>query len=208
MYRRVVIFKGIFETPFFLIFVVTSDPPYTAPSIQTTLTWLLWHFHFHWSLIFLHIPMKTLGRWFFSLSAEDWVIFLSDPCGLKAVCDQCLQCSVKKNLKPFPFKEKQIGNGGRNQLIVLKGTVLLICWHNCHCWSLEHEGNWKLRRRLFLKEYTATWKSGVTLQVQTGNLWGKALILVLTFCWQKVLWEGIEVLLILTSYCQCRCQFN
>ena len=120
--------------------------------------------------------MKTLCRWFFSLSAEDWVIFLSDPSGLKAVCDQCLQCSSVKKLETISLKQN--GNGGRNQLIVLKkklfkGTVLLICWHNCHCWSLEHEGNWKLRRRLFLKEYTATWKSGVTLQVQTGNLWGK-----------------------------------
>ena len=97
VYHGFIIFKGVFETPFFLIFVVTSDPPYAAPGIQTTLTWLLWHFHFHWSLTFLHIPMKILGRSFFWLSAEDWVIFLSDPSGLKAVCDQCLQCSgVKK----------------------------------------------------------------------------------------------------------------
>ena len=98
--------------------------------------------------------------------------------------------AVWKNLKPFPFKEKQNWNGGRNQLIVLKGTVLLICWHDCHCWSL--------------KEYTATWKSGVTLGISGGI----ALILVLTFGWQKVLWEGTKVLLILTTYWQCWRQFN
>ena len=79
----------------------------------------------------------------------------------------------------------------------LKGTVILVCW-----------SNWKLRRRLFLKEYTATWKSGVTLQVQTGNLWGKGSDACVNLLLTKSTFKGLKVLLILTKYCQCWRQFN